>query len=67
MKPTKMTTKNLDYCWLTAAALSRNKTSTALERGLGETHGRQNAQITIGVYLTIIPAHYEYLDAKDVE
>jgi len=40
MKPTKMTTKDLDYCWLTAAALSRNKTSTALERGLGETHGR---------------------------
>ena len=47
MKPTKMTTKNLDYCWLTAAALSRNKTSTALERGLGETHGCQNVQVTV--------------------
>ena len=48
MKPTKMTTKNLDHCWLIAAALSRIKTSTALERGLGETHGRQNVQVTVG-------------------
>lgn len=39
MKPTKITTKDLDDCCLTAATLSRIKISTALERGLRETHG----------------------------
>ena len=67
MKSTKITIKDLDCCWFSAAPLLKIKASTVLEHVLGEIYDHKNVQVAVGVYLTMIPVHHEYVNAEYVE